>query len=93
MEYGVMCCSGTDDPDPVYGENAYTSSTDRPAKILRYASLDDIAIWGVLAPDPHGLDEPVAGPMFLLCFGFASVLFRKLIRSLPEQDRWYAGLI
>ena len=30
---------------------------------------------------------------FLLAFGIACMLFRKLMRTIPERDRWYAGLI
>lgn len=30
---------------------------------------------------------------FLLIFGIAAFLVRKLMRRIPERDRWYAGLI
>lgn len=62
-------------------------------RILRYASLDDIAIWGVLALvllDWERIGRQVG---FLLAFGVACVLFRKLMRALPERDRWYVMLI
>lgn len=62
-------------------------------RILRYASLDDIAIWGVLALILMDWTRVGRQGLFLLCFGFASVLFRKLMRALPERDRWYLGLI
>jgi Kef-type K+ transport system membrane component KefB len=62
-------------------------------RILRYASLDDIAIWGVLAlilMDWQRVGKQVG---FLLAFGIAAYLFRKLMRWLPERDRWFAALI
>ena len=62
-------------------------------RILRYASLDDIAIWGVLAlilMDWRRVGMQVA---FLLAFGVCGYGFRKLMARLPERDRWYVGLI
>lgn len=62
-------------------------------RILRYASLDDIAIWAVLAlilVDWHSISKQVA---FFTGFIIVSYAFRKLIVWMPEQDRWYAGLI
>ncbi|MBI3728220.1 MAG: cation:proton antiporter [Burkholderiales bacterium] len=62
-------------------------------RILRYASLDDIAIWGVLAVIL--LDWTRVGRQvgFLLVFAVATLLFRKLMVWLEERDRWYVGLI
>ena len=62
-------------------------------RILRYASLDDIAIWGVLAlilMDWQRVGKQLA---FLLLFAVASFLLRRLMRWLPPSDRWYVGLI
>jgi Kef-type K+ transport system membrane component KefB len=62
-------------------------------RILRYASLDDIAIWGVLAfilMDWQRVGKQLA---FLLAFAIAAALFRRLMVRIPERDRWYAGLI
>lgn len=62
-------------------------------RILRYASLDDIAIWGVLALvllDWERIGRQVG---FLLAFAVACVLFRRLMRAIPERDRWYVMLI
>lgn len=62
-------------------------------RILRYASIDDVAIWGVLAlilMDWHRIGQQV---IFLLAFmGFAYAL-RKLMGAIPQRDRWYVGLI
>lgn len=62
-------------------------------RILRYASLDDIAIWGVLAVillDWTRMGRQVG---FLVVFAVATILFRKLMVWLEERDRWYVGLI
>ncbi|PXX43748.1 cation:proton antiporter [Undibacterium pigrum] len=62
-------------------------------RILRYASLDDIAIWGVLAVIL--LDWTRVGRQvgFLLLFAVTTWLFRKLMVWLEERDRWYVSLI
>ncbi len=62
-------------------------------RILRYASVDDIAIWGVLAlilMDWERVGKQVA---FLVAFAVASAVFRWLMVRIPERDRWYAGFI
>jgi Kef-type K+ transport system membrane component KefB len=62
-------------------------------RILRYASLDDVAIWGVLAVilmDWHRVGRQAG---FLIAFAAAAYGFRKLMAWLPEKDRWYVGLI
>jgi Kef-type K+ transport system membrane component KefB len=62
-------------------------------RILRYASLDDVAIWGVLALIL--MDWTRAGRQlgFLVAFTIIGVGFRKLMTVIPERDRWYVGLI
>jgi len=62
-------------------------------RILRYASLDDIAIWGVLALILMDWERVGKQVGFLLAFGVAAYLFRKLMRWMPERDRWFAALI
>ena len=62
-------------------------------RILRYASLDDIAIWGVLALillDWNRVGRQIG---FLIVFSVATFLFRKLMALLEESDRWYVSLI
>jgi Kef-type K+ transport system membrane component KefB len=62
-------------------------------RILRYASMDDVAIWGVLAVilmDWHRVGKQLG---FLATFAVAAGLFRQLMLRLPERDRWYVGLI
>ncbi len=62
-------------------------------RILRYASLDDIAIWGVLALILMDWERVGKQAMFLLAFAVCSYGFRKLMVWLPPKDRWYVGLI
>lgn len=62
-------------------------------RILRYASLDDIAIWGVLAlvlVDWQRIGRQVG---FLVAFAAACLLLRKLMGAIGERDRWYVMLI
>ena len=62
-------------------------------RILRYASLDDIAIWGVLALILLDWERVGRQGMFLLGFTIAAYLFRKLMLAIQEKDRWYSGFI
>ncbi|MEF8713660.1 MAG: cation:proton antiporter [Accumulibacter sp.] len=62
-------------------------------RILRYASLDDIAIWGVLAlilMDWHRVGKQIA---FLLGYALLGFAFRALMQRLQERDRWHVALI
>jgi Kef-type K+ transport system membrane component KefB len=62
-------------------------------RVLRYASLDDVAIWGVLALILVDWQRVGLQAAFLLLFAPVAYLFRRLMRWLPEADRWYVGLI
>ncbi|MCI0654619.1 MAG: cation:proton antiporter [Methylococcaceae bacterium] len=62
-------------------------------RILRYASLDDIAIWGVLALILMDWQRIEKQATFLMAFTVACYGLRKIIVRLPEEDRWYVGLI
>ncbi len=62
-------------------------------RVLRYASLDDVAIWAVLAVILLDWARIGRQAVFLLLFVFAARLFRRLMRRLAENDRWYIGLI
>ncbi|MDI1365826.1 MAG: cation:proton antiporter [bacterium] len=62
-------------------------------RILRYASLDDVAIWGVLALILLDWNRVGRQAGFLIAFAIASFLMRKLMARIPEKDRWYIGLI
>src|SRR5262249_37589356 len=62
-------------------------------RILRYASLDDIAIWGVLAIILLDWNRVGRQLSFLVVFAVAAFFVRKLMRWVPERDRWFLGLI
>jgi len=62
-------------------------------RLLRYASLDDIAIWGVLALILVDWERVGRQLGFLIVFAVAAFAIRKLIARIPERDRWYVGLI
>ncbi len=62
-------------------------------RVLRYASLDDIAIWGVLALILLDWERLGRQGTFLIAFTAATWAVRKLMRRVPETDRWYIGLI
>lgn len=62
-------------------------------RILRYASLDDILIWAVLAIILMDWSRVGKQVLFLAAFAIATVLFRRLMRAIPARDRWYVGLV
>ena len=62
-------------------------------RLLRYASLDDVAIWGVLAVILMDWARIGRQTGFLVMFAAASWLLRRLMRALPPADRWYVALI
>ncbi len=63
-------------------------------RVLRYASLDDVAIWGVLAIVLLDWRRITRQVLFLAAFSIASSGIRKLMRWLPPgTDRWYISLI
>jgi Kef-type K+ transport system membrane component KefB len=62
-------------------------------RILRYASLDDIMIWGVLALILVDWERVTRQAGFLAGFAVAVWLVRKLIAAIPERDRWYVALV
>lgn len=62
-------------------------------RILRYASLDDIMIWGVLAIILLDWNRVGRQAGYLVCFAIAAYLIRKLMAKIDEKDRWYVALI
>jgi len=62
-------------------------------RILRYASLDDIAIWAVLALILMDWERIERQAGFLVGFSVLSLMFRALMQRIPHQDRWYTALI
>ena len=62
-------------------------------RVLRYASLDDIAIWAVLALIMLDWVRVGRQAAFILAFALAAWAFRALMRRLPASDRWPVGLV
>lgn len=62
-------------------------------RILRYASLDDIAIWGVLALILLDWERVGRQLGFLAAFVVITIGFRRLMTTILERDRWYVALI
>ncbi len=62
-------------------------------RILRYASIDDLAIWGALALILMDWERVGRQGAFLLAFAVSCMAFRKLMVWLQARDRWYVGLI
>ena len=62
-------------------------------RILRYASLDDIAIWGVLALILMDWQRVGRQAGFLAVFALVAWAFRRLMQRVPETDRWYLALV
>jgi Kef-type K+ transport system membrane component KefB len=62
-------------------------------RILRYASLDDIAIWGVLALILLDWERIGRQGAFMVLFTVAALAVRWIMARIPERDRWYVGLI
>jgi Kef-type K+ transport system membrane component KefB len=62
-------------------------------RVLRYASLDDVLIWGVLALIL--LDWARVGKQlgFLVAFAVAAKGFRAVMPRLELRDRWHASLV
>jgi Kef-type K+ transport system membrane component KefB len=62
-------------------------------RVLRYASLDDIAIWGVLAVILLQRTQLVWQLVYLAGFAAAACLLRRLMPCLQQRDRWYVSFI
>lgn len=62
-------------------------------RILRYASLDDIAIWAVLAIILLDWERIGRQLIFLIGFALASWALRKAMPRLCAADRWPVGLV
>ncbi|WP_338764225.1 cation:proton antiporter [Massilia sp. METH4] len=61
-------------------------------RILRYASLDDVAIWGVLAIIMLDWERMGRQLGFLAAFAVLTVLYRRLMARLPQEDRWFVAM-
>jgi len=62
-------------------------------RILRYASLDDVAIWTMLALILVNWGQIVRQIGFLVLFIPTAMLVRRIIAAAKIRDRWFFGLI
>ncbi len=62
-------------------------------RILRYASMDDLAIWAVLALILADWERVGRQALFFAAFLGLAWVFRRFLSRLPQRDRWYCGLI
>ncbi|AKS40835.1 cation:proton antiporter [Wenzhouxiangella marina] len=62
-------------------------------RVLRYASLDDLAIWGLLALILVDLERLGKQAAFLGLFFLATVILRRALPRLNPQDRWFLSLV
>ena len=62
-------------------------------RVLRYASLDDIAIWIVLALILVDADRLLHQVGFLATFAVLAPFVRRGLRAVGELDRWALGLM
>ncbi len=62
-------------------------------RILRYASLDDVAIWAVLAIILMDWARVGKQAAFVAGFALAAWVVQGIIRRIPAADRWYVAVI
>jgi Kef-type K+ transport system membrane component KefB len=62
-------------------------------RVLRYASLDDVAIWSVLALILMDWQRVGRQAAFIVAFVLVGMMFRRLMLWLAHADRWFVGLI
>jgi Kef-type K+ transport system membrane component KefB len=62
-------------------------------RLLRYASLDDVAIWGVLALIMLDWERVGRQLGFLVAFAVLTLVFRRLMARIGQRDRWYVAMI
>ena len=86
--WGVMLAG----PGAAAGKTGVAAPAGRPAH-LRYASLDDIAIWGVLAVILLDWERVGRQLGFLLVFALVTLPFRTGMLKAQEKDRWYFALV
>src|SRR6056297_3375690 len=62
-------------------------------RVLRYASLEDIAVWALLALILLDFDRLGRQISFFLAFGMAAIGLRQLMPRLAQSDRWFLALV
>lgn len=89
-----MACSVTALPILIlFLENLGIFRTLFGQRVLRYASLDDILVWSMLALILLDWEQMLRQIGFIVLFVPASILVRKLIVKMDDTDRWYVGFI
>lgn len=61
-------------------------------RVLRYASIDDIAVWAILAIILLDWERVARQGAFLVAFALAAMLVRRIVPRLAERDRWFFGI-
>lgn len=62
-------------------------------RVLRYASLDDIAIWIVLTLILLDFERMGMQALFVAAFVAGTLLVRRVMPRLNESDRWFTAII
>ncbi len=62
-------------------------------RVLRYASVDDIVIWGVLALILLDYERLGRQAVFIVGFAAAAWGMHRMMPRLPERDRWYVSMV
>jgi Kef-type K+ transport system membrane component KefB len=62
-------------------------------RILRYASLDDVAIWAVLAVIVLDWQRLVAQALFVVIFATLTPLYRRLMQTQAENNCWALSVL
>jgi Kef-type K+ transport system membrane component KefB len=62
-------------------------------RVLRYASLDDVAIWAVLSVILMDWQRLGRQAIFFTLFAVCAWALRLLIHRLEQRDRWFVALI
>lgn len=62
-------------------------------RVLRYASLDDLAIWAILALILLDYSRLVMQGLFIVGLAFSGFVIRWLMPKLSGGDRWYVAVI
>lgn len=74
-------------------EKLHVLRTPLGQRLLRYASLDDVAIWGVLALILLDWERITRQAAFLVVFPLAALAARAAMKRLAVEDRWQLGLV
>jgi Kef-type K+ transport system membrane component KefB len=62
-------------------------------RVLRYASLDDVAIWAVLSVILMDWQRLGRQAIFIMIFALAAWAIRQLLRQIDERNRWLVALV